>query len=224
MLRDRDIKNIKPQDKAKKYPDEGGLFLYVSATGKKYWKMRFFVDGKETTITFGQYPAISLAQARLERDRVKIALANGINPNQKKKAEKIEKLGSITFGELIQLYIAEVVPGHKGARWETLRLNKITSDFPRLMAKLVTELDQSDMIYFRNERSKKVQGASVAREMQLLGGVFRHAIRELRIIKISPLTDVDKPKLNPHRERRPTEHEIQQLLDYFKYEPTRLLS
>ena len=46
----------------------------------------------------------------------------------------------MSFAELINRYICEIVPQHKGARWERIRLNKIMADFPRLM------LDRVDMI------------------------------------------------------------------------------
>ena len=65
-----------------------------------------------------------------------------------------------------------------------------------------------------------MQGSSVSREMQLLGGVFRYALRELRIIKTSPLAEVDKPKDNPHQERRITDLEVQQILTSYAYDGT----
>lgn len=220
MLTKQQIDAIKPTDKLQKKSDGDMLYLFTSPTGTKVWKVLFTLEGKKGTLTLGNYPTITAKDARLKRDEVKAMLSNGVNPSQKKKTEKLKILSSMAFVELINLYILEVIPTHKGARWEEIRLKKIISDFPRLMVKSVESLDQSDMIYFRNERLKHVQGASVSREMQLLGGVFRYAIRELRIIKASPLSDVTKPKDNPHRERRIIDQEIQLILDSYAYDCT----
>lgn len=218
MFTKQQIDAIKPTEKLQKHADGDMLYIFTPPTGKKVWKVLFTLDGKKGTVTIGNYPTISIKDARLKRDEIKLMLANGINPSQKKKDEKLKILSSMAFEELLNFYIREVTPTHKGARWEEIRLKKLIADFPRLMIKPVDSLDQSDMIYFRNERLKRVQGASVSREMQLLGGVFRYAIRELRIIKTSPLSDVDKPKDNPHRERRITDGEIQQILDSYSYD------
>lgn len=59
--------------------DGGGLFLDVRRTSKK-WRLKFRFDGKESTITLGDYPTISLAQARKERTKIKSALAKGVHP------------------------------------------------------------------------------------------------------------------------------------------------
>lgn len=218
MLTKQQIDAIKPTAKLQKHSDGDMLYIFTPSTGKKVWKVLFTLEGKKGTSTIGGYPTISIKDARLKRDEIKLMLSNGINPSQKKQDEKLKILSSMSFAELLNLYIREVTPKHKGARWEEIRLNKLIADFPRLMSKAVDTLDQSDMIYFRNERLKHVQGSSVSREMQLLGGVFRYAIRELRVIKVSPLSDVDKPKDNPHRERRISEEEIKQILESYSYD------
>lgn len=220
MLTKQQVEAIKPADKLIKKCDGDMLYLFTSPTGKKVWKVLYTFEGKKGTVTLGNYPDLSIKEARLKRDEIKAMLATGMTPTQKKQADKIKQLASMSFAELINRYICEIVPQHKGARWETIRLNKIMADFPRLMVKPVESLDQIDMIYFRNERLKHVQGSSVSREMQLLGGVFRYALRELRIIKTSPLAEVDKPKDNPHRERRITDLEVQQILTSYAYDGT----
>lgn len=59
--------------------DGGGLFLDIRKTSKK-WRLKFRYDGKESTITLGDYPTLSLANARQERDEIKANLARGIHP------------------------------------------------------------------------------------------------------------------------------------------------
>ncbi len=41
MLTDTFLRNLKPAERPKKYADGGGLFIYVSTTGSKLWRMAY---------------------------------------------------------------------------------------------------------------------------------------------------------------------------------------
>jgi len=182
------------------------------------WVYLYRFERKQKTLTIGRYSAISLAEARRKRDEARQQIEQGIDPNQLKKDRKIQAQQAASLGEVITQYIANEATKHKGARWETIRLNKIMRDFPVICAKPINTVDQTDMIKFREGRSVDVGNSSVAREMQLLGSVFRYAIRELRVIKDSPLKDVNKPKAAPHRERRVSDAEIAAICAAANYE------
>ncbi|MEC7119418.1 MAG: site-specific integrase [Pseudomonadota bacterium] len=222
MLTDAAIKKIKPppreQGKHDEYPDKYGLQLHVFHTGRMTWIYAYRFERKQKNLTIGRYPTVKLAEARRKRDEARQQIEQGIDPNQLKKDRKIQAQQAASLGEVITQYIANEAPKHKGARWETIRLNKIMRDFPAICAKPIGTVDQTDMIKFREARSVEVGNSSVAREMQLLGSVFRYAIRELRVIKDSPLKDVNKPKAAPHRERRVSAEEIAAICAAAKYQ------
>lgn len=71
---------VEPGRKCVKLSDGQGLFLDVLANGKKRWRMRYTRAGKESTITFGEYPGVSLATARMKREEVRAILADGKDP------------------------------------------------------------------------------------------------------------------------------------------------
>lgn len=71
MLTETAIKNAKPKDKKQKLSDAGGLYLEVTPTGSKIWRMKFRYDGKEKLLTIGSYPAVTLKQARDMREQAK---------------------------------------------------------------------------------------------------------------------------------------------------------
>ena len=52
-LSDTAIRKIKPKDKAYKISDERGLYLLVTPSGGKLWRMKYRFDGKEKLISFG---------------------------------------------------------------------------------------------------------------------------------------------------------------------------
>lgn len=75
MLTDTFLRSLKPADKTKKYTDGGGLFIYVSTTGSKLWRMAYRFNMKSKLLNFGEYPLVSLKEAREQRDEAKKLLA-----------------------------------------------------------------------------------------------------------------------------------------------------
>lgn len=63
--------------------DERGLFLYITPTGNKIWRVRLRKDGKDTAITLGKYPALRLSDARTRRDELLRDIAQGNDPRKK---------------------------------------------------------------------------------------------------------------------------------------------
>ena len=62
------------------------MFLFVSPTGAKIWRVAYRVDGKPQTKTIGPYPLVSLADARVKRDELRRGLVDGITPKTTKRA------------------------------------------------------------------------------------------------------------------------------------------
>lgn len=87
-LTDAKCRGIKPGDKAIKEFDGGGLFLFVSPTGAKVWRMAYRINGKPQTLVIGPYPAVSLQEARQKRDEAKAVLRAGQDPNGARNAAK----------------------------------------------------------------------------------------------------------------------------------------
>lgn len=74
------VKSAKTQDKSYRLKDENGLYLDVRTTGKKVWRMRYWFRSKENILTFGDYPLISLKEARIKRDEARKQLNDGLDP------------------------------------------------------------------------------------------------------------------------------------------------
>ncbi|POU18965.1 integrase [Acinetobacter sp. ACNIH3] len=219
MLTQLQIKALKPRDKLYKICDGDMLYIFTSPTGKQTWKVLYTFEHKKGTVTLGPYPAISIQEARLMRDAIKAQLVKGNTPSELNKKAKKEKLESITLEELLQEYLVVVTPTHKGAKQEKSVIKSYIRDFPKLMKKMVKDIDSGDIDEFRDIRLEKVSRSTVARDLGVLGGVFRYAIEKKKIIKESPLRAVSKPRKFKHRDRRITEQEVAQILEEFKYQP-----
>ena len=92
MLTDADCKNAKcpPEKRRERFADAGGLYLEVSPKGAKRWFLKYRKAGKESRLALGSYPAVSLKAARQARDKAKDGRAQGLDPVQAKKAEKLK--------------------------------------------------------------------------------------------------------------------------------------
>jgi len=87
-LTDTFLRNLKAADKVQKHSDGWGLYIHVSPTGGKLWRMAYSFGGKQKTLSLGAYPAVSLKDARQKRDKAKEMLAKGIDPGVHKQAVK----------------------------------------------------------------------------------------------------------------------------------------
>ena len=63
-LSDTAVRNAKPETKPYKMSDGEGLFLLVTPSGGKYWRLKYFFAGKEKLLALGVYPDVTLADAR----------------------------------------------------------------------------------------------------------------------------------------------------------------
>lgn len=73
------VQNAKPKETIYKLFDGGGLFLQVTPAGGKHWKLKYRRDdGKESLLSFGAYPDVSLEQARKKRDEARAQKATGL--------------------------------------------------------------------------------------------------------------------------------------------------
>jgi hypothetical protein len=74
-LTDLKIKKAKAKEKSYKLYDSLGLFVLVRPNGSKLWRQKYQLNGKESTIAHGSYPAVSLRDARQKRDEIRDQLA-----------------------------------------------------------------------------------------------------------------------------------------------------
>ena len=74
--------------KVQKHSDGGGLFLYITPTGKKSWRLAYRFLGKQKLLVIGPYPAISLKEARERREAAKKLLVDNIDPSVAKQTAK----------------------------------------------------------------------------------------------------------------------------------------
>jgi hypothetical protein len=76
-----------PSTRPYKLTDDRGMYLLIKNAGR-YWRLDYGIDGKRKTFSISVYPEVSLREARDRRDLARVDILKGIDPSQKRKAEK----------------------------------------------------------------------------------------------------------------------------------------
>ncbi|WCG84276.1 tyrosine-type recombinase/integrase [Pectobacterium sp. A5351] len=126
MLTVKQIEIAKPKDSGYRLADSGGLFLFVTPAGKKVWRLRYRFDGKEKTLVIGEYPDMSLTEARAKTADAKILVKSGSDPAEAKQQRKKKENHSDQFGVIFKEWYA-----HKRQVWSegyALELGRMFDD------------------------------------------------------------------------------------------------
>ena len=79
-LTEMQIRGLKPKDKRYMIRDDNGLYLEVMTSGNKHWRYRYFDGKKGVKLSLGEYPYLSLKEARDKRDDLKRGMERGVDP------------------------------------------------------------------------------------------------------------------------------------------------
>lgn len=146
-LTDAKVRAAKPGDKAYKLSAGEQLYLHVSPTGGRHWRMNYQFGRndqgrpRQKTLTIGRYPAISLKDARQARDEAKALLARGIEPKPDDLLSRKRDDGGPTFESAGREWYAIQLP-----RWSRVHgadvLGSLESEvFPRIGQCALTSID-----------------------------------------------------------------------------------
>lgn len=201
-LSDTKIRGAKTSDKQVKLFDGGGLFLLVTPSGGKLWRLKYRHEGKEKLLALGAYPEISLADARQRRDEARKQVANGIDPGAVRKAQKQAGTEETETFEVIARewhtkFSHTWTPGHA-----VKLLSAMTRDlFPWLGARPIKELKAPELLASLRRIESRGTLETTHRMRGLLGQIFRYAVATGRAER-DPAADLrgalPKPNENHH--------------------------
>ena len=106
-LTDVMVRNAKPREDEYKLADAGGLFLVVTPSGGKLWRLKYRMHGVERKLSFGRYPDVTLGAARKARDKAREMATTGTDPAALKRRQRIAARIAVgtTFGDVALEYI-----------------------------------------------------------------------------------------------------------------------
>lgn len=177
-LTDRAIKAAKAREKDYKLSDEKGLFLLVTKTGSRLFKLKYRFHGKEKKLSLGSYPDTNLKEAREKRDSARKLLANGVDPSAHKKAtQAAERLNNENSFETIALEWFETkqrdkTEGHQTRVKRALEIHI----FPSLGQQPIKEITAPILLNTLRAIEDRGSIETAHRTKQITGQIFRYAI------------------------------------------------
>jgi integrase len=175
-LTDLAVKNLKPENRMKKYTDRDGLYVVVTPSGGKLWRFDYRFRGKRKTLSIGPYPEWSLTEAREELEKARKMLSRGLDPAEAKQHRKEIERGENGFEliarEWFSKFSREWAPGHADRVIRALERDV----FPWIGNRAVHEITPPE--YLKVLRRVEERGAvdTAHRLRQIGSAVFRYCI------------------------------------------------
>jgi hypothetical protein len=180
VLTDQQCKAAKAESKAVKLSDAQGLYLYVTPSGYKSWRLKYRFGGKERRIVFGPYPDISLRQARELRDDARRELRDGRDPGDEHKRKAARRTIGVdearTFKSVALRWLELQKP-----QWKPIHANDVLRSLEREVFPVLgsVPIDEVRAPKIREMlQAVQAQGAieTAHRIRQRISAVFRYAI------------------------------------------------
>jgi integrase len=144
--------------------------------------MAYRFEGKQKTLSFGPYPATSLARAREKRHEAKACLQNGIDPMAKAKAEKQEQIALTqnTFEKIAKELILKLQK--EGKAKVTISKKRWLVDMANvdLGTRPIADISAAEILVPLRKVEDKGNYETARRLRSTIGQVFRYAIATAR--------------------------------------------
>ena len=201
FLTDAKIRTLKPSDKPFKVSDSHGLYLRVKPGGSRHWYLKYRISGKESRIALGAYPAISLSDARQQREGIRKMLALNINPVQQRAAVRGSRTPEKVFKNVALAW-------HKSNRkWSQNTADRLLASlnnhiFPVIGNLPVSELKPRHFIDLLKGIEEKGLLEVASRTRQHLSNIMRHAVHQ-ELIDTNPAANLGGVTTPPVRRHYP---------------------
>ncbi|MGR4868185.1 tyrosine-type recombinase/integrase [Variovorax sp. LARHSF232] len=195
-LSDLVVKQAKATGKAYTLPDIDGLSLAVSPAGNKSWHFRYYWLGKQKRMSLGNYPEVSLRDARTLRDEARAVVAKDINPHQHRKQKRaaVKLAGEHTFEAIYKKWLAHRELSLKKGRQTTLSIlpRVFAKDvLPALGKRSIYDIKRPDLLEVIAKIEKR-KALSVAEKVRTwFNQLFRYALVIVPGLEQNPAFDLD---------------------------------
>lgn len=179
-LTEMEVRNAKAKQKTYRLFDGGGLYLEVAPTGSRIWRFKFVQsNGKESRLTFGPYPEITLQKARELRLETRRLMLEGVDPAKHRDANKrllADRLAH-TFEKIAREWYANKVPTWSERTAKNM-IQRLESDiFPRLGKMPITEIKHRDVIAALRKIEERGATEIAKRMKAVCSQIFSYAIQ-----------------------------------------------
>jgi integrase len=160
-----------------KLTDGDGMFLTHTKAGTPVWRMKYRLNGKQKTFSIGEYPAVSLSEARAKREKARQLVKEGRDPTQERRVERAaaEVASATTFEGVATQWLA-----NRREQWSDIHYTKSLRAFqrdvfPALGPLPISKIKPAMVVGVVQAIAKRGAIDTAERVRQHIGGVFRLA-------------------------------------------------
>lgn len=180
-LNDKAIQAAQPKEKQYTLGDGGNLFLVVKPNGSKLWWLRYRFADKAKTLSIGQYPIVTLKEARERAFEAKKQLSQGIDPSAQKQAVKLAKVTADNAAVETVEAVASEWFGKFSSQWVESHASKIMRRlerdlFPHLGKREINSIVPSQLLQVLRRVESRGALETAHRLHQNCGQIWRYAI------------------------------------------------
>ena len=182
-LTDVRIRNARPTGKTFKLSDSDGLYLEVRTTGAKIWRYRFYLpNGKDSRYTIGEYPGVSLSDARAERDRVRELVRKGVNPTAARREDVIKAQAEAdnTFKTVALEWIEKKRPTWTPGTCQQVESFLAINCYPAFGDKPIRDVTAHEILAVLRGMEERGSVSSALKIRQWCSAIFCYAVATLR--------------------------------------------
>lgn len=177
LLTDTRLRALKPRPEVYRVADMGGLCIEIRPTGARCWRFRYRFAGKANMLSLGEYPAMSLQDARRERDRQRAILAAGQDPSVVRQTDRLK--ASLASADSFEAVAREWM-GQRG-EWTEATHDRATwilttYAFPWIGRRPVNSLSAIDVLALVRRPEALGKHDTASRLKQRIGQVMRYAV------------------------------------------------
>jgi len=178
MLTDTKLRALKAKDRPYRVADSNGLCIEVRPTGSKAWRYRYRYAAKASIVTIDEYPAMSLQQARAERDKLRALLRGGANPAHVARAERAAHADRVnsTFGTIGLELLAKRAKEGLSPGSVTRERRLIEKDLAAIASMPITDVTAPILLAALRKLEQRGVVETAHRARSHAGRVFRYAI------------------------------------------------
>jgi integrase len=178
------------------------MYLEISPSGGKYWRLKYRFNAREKRLALGVYPDVTLAHARRKRDEARAMLADGVDPSQAKKEKKrLSKLSAAnTFKVVASEWLDRQTPAWSASHRDKI-IGRLKKDaFPVLGARPISEISAPEVLDVLRRAEARGANDTAHRLHQTCGQVFRYAVATGRALRdvTSDLRGALRPNRHTH--------------------------
>jgi integrase len=175
-LTDLQVRKARAQTKPVLLFDGGGLFLLVTPTGGKLWRLKYRFGNTERRLAIGTYPEISLAEARQRREDARAQVAHGIDPGAARKAQKVAEAAMGTFEAIAREWFERFTPTWTPGHAVTIVSRMERDLFPWIGKRPIGEIKAPELLAVLRRVESRGALESAHRIRTIAGQVFRYAV------------------------------------------------